>query len=294
MTRPNQGLLLRLDDFVGGYVTTVQTVMTFGEHAAPRGLETTEVLGATLVIPGGAPMLPVGAGRGVSQALAAEEALQLIGGYSDAEALFRVNGHLRDFADQGAFHGAYGPRVRAQMETAERRLREDPYSRRAVVSVWDPLRDSIEGVKNYPCTTQLQFMLRRVDRDRLGRDRLSLDLHVTMRSNDAWHGLAYDAFVFNQLQHTLARSLDVPVGTYYHHAASLHVYEPHWDAALHLSLTAAGAPKAPLATGVGAAGLPFGVASARARAIADLELVYSEDESEAWYIHHHCGPRKES
>jgi thymidylate synthase len=258
------GLTMRLDDFIEGYVDVVDQVMTHGAEASPRGLLTRELLAVTLIAPAQAPMLPIGTGRGVSTNLAAVEALQVMGGYSDAEALFAVNPHLRDFADQGAFHGAYGPRVRPQLDLVIRRLREDPESRRAVVTVWDPLRDSIEGVKNYPCTTQLQFLVRR------GK----LDCHVTMRANDAWHGLAYDAFVFSQLQATVANMLGVPVGLYVHQAASLHVYEEHWELTEKLAYPTADWPN-----------LPHGLRSFEwARAIGDGKLVYSADESDRWYI----------
>jgi thymidylate synthase len=212
------GISFHVRDLARGYVSIVRTIMQHGVDASPRGALTREILGATIVLPAWAPMLPIGTERKVSTKLAAIEALQVIGGYSDAEQLFRANENLREYADQGSFHGAYGPRVRPQIDLVLRRLSEDPQTRRAVVTLWDPLRDSIEGVKNYPCATELQFMV---------RDE-RVDLHVTMRANDAWHGLAYDAFVFSQLQYTVARELGRTVGKYVHHAASLHVYEEHW------------------------------------------------------------------
>jgi thymidylate synthase len=278
-------MLLRLDDLVGGYVDVVEAVMAEGRRAEPRGTVTREVLAATIVIPADAPMLPVGTGRGVSPKMAAEEALQLIGGYSDAEALFHASANMRNFADQGAFHGAYGPRVRGQMEMVERRLREDPFSRRAVVTIWDPARDAIEGVKNYPCTTELQFMLRPSNPE-LGHLFNALDLHVTMRSNDAWHGFPYDAFFFNQLQHSLARALGAPVGTYFHHASSLHVYEEHWELTGRLARPDGDTPD-PLADGIGKAGRPFAEAAQRARDIGDGMLRKSAG-SEQWYIQKHA------
>jgi len=262
------GTVFHLENLVDGYVDVIDAIMVHGVEAAPRGVITRELLGVTLVVPANAPMLPVGTGRKVSSKLAAVEALQVIGGYSDPGALFAVNEHLRDFADQGAFHGAYGPRIRGQMETAVRRMREDPETRRAVVTLWDPSRDQIEGVKNYPCVSELQFLCRWT------QGILALDLHVTMRANDAWHGLAYDGFVFNQLQHTVARMLDVPVGVYVHHAASMHVYREHWSLVGDLNYAADLHGFA-----------PTGVRSLeRARQIGDGALVYSANPSEAWYI----------
>lgn len=255
---------IAVHDMVEGYVDVVDHVMEFGREVAPRGANTREVLATTIVVPADAPMLPVGTGRKVSVPLAAVEALQVVGGYSDPAQLFAVNPHLREFSDQGSFHGAYGPRIRGQVDMVVRRLQEEPLTRRAVVAVWDPARDHVEGVHNYPCTTELQFMVR--------EDRL--DLHVTMRANDAWHGLAYDAFVFNQLQHTIARIIGRDVGRYFHHATSLHVYEEHWELTRGLTYPTADTPPQ-----------PTGVASfERARAIGEGSLVYSADVSEAWYI----------
>lgn len=282
----HRGGVLRLDDFVGGYVDMVGYVMENGRESAPRGAITKEVLGVTLVIPGDAPMLPVGTGRGVNVRLAAEEALQTIGGYSNPDPLFRVNPGLRAFADQGAFHGAYGPRIRSQMETVYRRLRDDPETRRAVVSIWDADRDRVEGVKNYPCTTELQFMLRWMD-ELEAPPAMGLDLHVTMRANDAWHGLAYDAFVFNQLQRSLARSLAVPLGTYYHHDTSLHVYQEHWELTGGLKQPEDEPSQILAAHGIGRGPDTFENTAARARTIGDGGLLRDETESERWYADRH-------
>lgn len=264
MSRDHYGATFDLEEFREGYVDVVDTVMRYGEAVAPRGAMTRELLAATIILPGDAPMLPTGTKRGVNTRLAAVEALQVIGGYSDADALVNINAGLAEFADQGVFHGAYGPRLRPQMDMVLRRLYADAFTRRAVVTLWDPLRDSIEGVKNYPCTTELQFMVR--------DDKL--DLHVTMRANDAWHGLAYDAFVFNQLQHTVARMLGREVGRYIHHASSLHIYEEHFEATEALEYPTDGG-----------AFHPAGVRSlGRARSIGEGHMMWTDDISEMWFV----------
>lgn len=220
---PSKGVTLHLDDLVNGYVDVIEYIMDAGEDVAPDGKLTREVLAMTLVLPGDAPMLPFGTGRKVNRRLAAEDALQVIGGFTSVERFVRINPHMRNYTDQGAFHGAYGPRIRPQYDMVLRRLTSDASTRRAVITIWDPLRDGTvdTGISNYPCTTELQFMIR--------DDKLNL--HTTMRANDVWHGLTYDAFVFNQLQRTVARELDIEVGTYFHHATSLHVYDKQWDLA---------------------------------------------------------------
>lgn len=268
---------LELEDLRSGYTTVAREVMSRGEVSAPRGLKTMEVLDATLVVSDAHDLLPVGTGRKINTGLAALEALQLIGGYSDPVQLGRVTANMAKYEDLGQFHGAYGPRVRPQLPAAVARLIEDDASRRAYISIWDPLRDLyVHGMKNYPCTTALQFLIR--------RDRLVLQ--VTMRANDVWHGLATDAFVFGQLQCTVANVLGIEVGEYRHHANSLHVYEPQWGAVEELL----DAPSAgPLATpdgftaGPGDPGDVHG-AMERARYVAETgEPPEGATASEEWY-----------
>lgn len=205
-----------VDDLQNGYVDIVATVCEQGTPVAPRGQATREVLGATIVLTDPRRSLPIGVGRKLNPAIAAVEALQLIGGVSHPELMVRVAKNFDQFRDGGAFHGAYGPRIRAQLPRAVDRLLLDPDTRQAVVTIWDPALDAhVEGLHDYPCTIALQWMIRD------GK----LDAHTFMRSNDVWWGLAYDAFQFCQLQFTVAHALRLPVGTYYHHANSLHVYE---------------------------------------------------------------------
>jgi thymidylate synthase len=212
---------LHLKDLRTGYVELCQAVLAEGKLSSPRGQRTVEVIGCVLTVDDPRAVLPKGVGRKVAPRLAALEALQLIGGYSDVGQAKAVSKALEAHEDMGRFHGAYGPRVLPQLEAAVHRLTEDPESRRAVINVWDPLQDLFvnQGIRNYPCTTQLQFFVRDG----------ALTLYVTMRANDAWRGLAYDAFTFAQLQLTVARCLGVEPGPYVHHATSMHLYEDDWD-----------------------------------------------------------------
>lgn len=211
---------LTIDNLRDGYTEICRAILDEGELAAPRGAQTREVLGATIVLTDPYDALPVDIGRKVGMRIAAAESLQLLGGFSDAEHLKMISGNMAQFVDLGQFHGAYGPRVAAQLSLALRRLEQDAESRRSVINVWDPIRDlTLDGMSNYPCTTQLQFMIRG------GK----LNAHTIMRANDAWHGMAYDIFCFTQLQIMLANALDIEAGTYYHHATSLHLYDSAWD-----------------------------------------------------------------
>lgn len=208
-----------------GYVDICQRVVTQGKSVRPRGLLTHELTDFTLEIMDPTDALPVGVGRKLNPSIAAAEALQLIAGVSRPDLMVDISANFAQFKDGDRFWGAYGERVRLdggedgedvhQAEIIVARLKKDPDSRQALMVLWRPELDLIDGKHDYPCTVMLMFMIRR------GR----LQLHVTMRSNDVWWGLAYDAFQFTQLQLTVAHALGLPVGSYFHHAVSLHAYE---------------------------------------------------------------------
>jgi hypothetical protein len=203
-----------------GYADICRRILENGDDAAPRGKRTKEITGFSIHCWDPGPSLPTGTGRNLHSPIAAVEALQLIGGVLDPDALLSASYAFKEFMDGGTFHGGYGQRVRGQIPAVVERLRSDRDSRRAVLNIWDPLHDLfVEGVNDYPCTLSIQFMLRRD----------TLEMHVNMRSNDVWRGLAYDAFVFTQLQHVIAAALNVQTGAYTHHVGSMHVYEENWD-----------------------------------------------------------------
>lgn len=208
--------MITVDNMREGYHDILANVLRWGQPVSPRGKATLERLGQTIVVRDPRNTLPVWTGRLLNVNLAKVEALQLMGGVATPETLKRVSSQFTQFAGEGeVFHGAYGPRIRPQLWGAIKALQLDSDTRRAVMTIWDPLHDQQTGIIDIPCTLTLQFMIRNN----------ALDLHVTMRSNDVWRGLAYDAFQFTQLQLNVAAHLGIEVGTYYHHANSLHIYD---------------------------------------------------------------------
>lgn len=203
------------DDFRTTYPEILYGLLYEGRKVAPRGMPTHELPDVTIEVTDVDRVLPIGVGRGLDLGIAAVEAIQLCGGFSDYELVRRVAPQLIRFGDQGFFWGAYGPRVRHQLARVVELLERDPDTRRACVQVWDQRDLFVEDALDIPCTAFLQFMVREEH----------LELHTTMRSNDAWLGLPYDVFQFTQLQHTVAGALKLPTGTYFHHATSLHLYD---------------------------------------------------------------------
>jgi thymidylate synthase len=100
-------------------------------------------------------------------------------------------------------------------------LREDQQSRRAVAILARPAADAGLPVKDVACANSIQFLV---------RDN-KLNAVVTMRSNDAIWGLPYDIFFFTMLQEMLSVTLGLKLGTYYHFAGSLHLYDQHLNLA---------------------------------------------------------------
>lgn len=207
-------------DLAEDYYLILRNVMREGQDVAPRGLKTKEILSFTLELTDPTRALVRGTNRKISVPLAAAEALQLVGGFSDPGQMLNVSEHFRQFMDGGVFHAPYGPRIAAQIPEALEWLVRDPDSRKAHVSVWNPQQDLwTYDTRDHPCTTHFQFMIRNN----------KLDMHVGMRANDAWRGFPYDVFQFTQLQQAAANCLRVPLGTYYHHATSFHLYEENYE-----------------------------------------------------------------
>ncbi|MEH6673468.1 MAG: thymidylate synthase [Sulfitobacter sp.] len=129
----------------------------------------------------------------------------------------------REFSDDGlTANGAYGPRIFGSngdvsewdrvMDLLGRKERQG--SRNAVIQVLCN-EDLTKETKDRPCTTTLQFVVRE----------RRLNLHIHMRSNDAYLGLPHDIFSFTMFLEIAARQLDLEVGSYFHSVGSLHLYD---------------------------------------------------------------------
>ena len=211
-----------LNDLRDGYVVLLDKLLTRGVPISSRSLPVLEVTGCQLHFPDVLwPLLPIGIGRQINTRLAAVEALQLIAGTFDADLIQRAAPTFSDVLvdPQNLSYGAYGPRVGYAIGDCLDLLRRDPGTRQAVVSIWRP--EDLEHAGDKPCTVFLQFLIRQHRPD--GYD--VLDMFVYMRSQDAWLGVPYDIFMFSQLQHTIARELRIPTGSYTHTATSMHIYE---------------------------------------------------------------------
>lgn len=253
------------------YHEVVRYVLRHGRRRSPRGTPTRDVGHTTVVLQDPTHALPIGTGRGVSRRIAAAEAVQLVGGFSDPSLLPPSFDEYRE--DNGSFWGAYGRRIGDQLIHVSRKLKSDADSRRAVISLWDPILDNQDDRRDYPCTLVLGFALVADE----------LTMNVTMRSNDVIRGIAYDWFQFTQLQLTIARMLDVPAGAYHHTAWSLHLYETDLDLAEQIIAPTAEAREVFQPEGIGwAPGESAYVIRQRARQLA-AGILSDPTEHERWY-----------
>lgn len=211
------------------YVAACRAVCRDGVRVSPRGMATTEVMGAHLcLIDPRRRLVDLPPVRVINPAFAVAEALWILSG-SDDPWIFQYNRALIRYTDDGRLQGAYGPRMRHwrgtvdQLDRVRRLLVRDPDSRQAVIQLFDPERDTC-GHRDVPCTLGYRFFLRGG----------LLHMHTTMRSQDLWLGFPYDIFAATLLQELLAGWLGVELGEYHHHVDSLHLYAKHEQGAASL------------------------------------------------------------
>ena len=92
-------------------------------------------------------------------------------------------------------------------------LKREKYTRQATISIYDG-KEIDKYTNDTPCTYAVQFTI--VDN--------RLNMCVTMRSNDLWYGFCNDQYCFSKLQELVAKEINMDVGSYYHFAHNLHIY----------------------------------------------------------------------
>jgi len=100
-----------------------------------------------------------------------------------------------------------------QLESIVYQLKNNPNTRQAAISIYDA-KECKDYINDTPCTYAVQFTI--VDD--------KLNMCVTMRSNDLWYGFCNDQYCFSRLQLMIADRLEIRLGTYFHFAHNLHLY----------------------------------------------------------------------
>lgn len=108
-----------------------------------------------------------------------------------------------------------------QLKKVIEQLKKDNFSRQAWISIFDG-KEKDQYEYDTPCTLAVGFYVRQ-------DEPLKLNMTVTMRSNDLVYGFCNDQYCFSKLQEYVANELGLEVGSYYHFAQNLHIYDKHFN-----------------------------------------------------------------
>ena len=100
-----------------------------------------------------------------------------------------------------------------QLKYVVDKLKRNPNTRHAAISIYDG-KEHASYEHDTPCTYAVQFTV-------LNN---KLNMSVYMRSNDLWYGFCIDQYCFSELQKFVSEMTGYEVGSYYHHAHNLHLY----------------------------------------------------------------------
>jgi len=238
--------ILVFDSFTDAYYALVETTYNGYEYeTAPRGMKIRENLFTSFVITNPRDRLLYVPERNFPLDYVMAEILWYISGNNETSWISNYSAFWKAISDDGrTANSAYGARIFknhpyhqseayedgkyvwregdvepwTQWQYVKDELTKDPDSRRAVIHIRVP-QDSINAVKDVPCTLNLQFFI---------RDQ-KLHLVVQMRSNDLILGTALDVPAFTFMQEMMANELGLELGFYYHTSNSMHVYERHYQ-----------------------------------------------------------------
>lgn len=190
---------------------------------SPRGLSTRELLGFKSVVPMNCPVISL-MDRRLGYRFMCAEAAWILSGDNKVSTIQPFSQKINQFSDDGyMFFGAYGPKIIQQLPYVIRSLKDDEYTRQAVISIW---RESPMKSKDIPCTITLQWLIRDGE----------LHCFANMRSSDVWLGIPYDWFNFSMVSAYLLLILrqlspafkHIELGQLHLYAASQHLYESNW------------------------------------------------------------------
>ena len=159
--------------------------------------------------------------RKFSEKYAESEWLWYLSGDRSVERLGAIHGKvppiwLRMADEDGNVNSNYGWQWKRnnQLYKVIAMLENNPNTRQATISIYDG-KEIDSYTKDTPCTYAVQFTI--LDN--------KLCMSVLMRSNDLWYGFCIDQYCFSRLQILMSKMTGYEIGTYYHHAHNLHLYD---------------------------------------------------------------------
>ena len=200
---------------------------------SPRGQKTKEIINAHLELEDPYARLITNPARKFSNKYVAAEILWYLSGERSIEGIKDYASMWEKVANvDGTANSAYGHQIfkmelpnyyGSQYSWVVESLMQDKDSRQALININLPEHKDIT-TKDFTCTETIQYLIR--------DDKLYCINN--MRSNDGIYGTGNDIPFFTFLQEMLLEDLktlysDLKMGSYYHNAGSLHIYEKHYN-----------------------------------------------------------------
>ncbi len=145
----------------GLYLGALNYLMEHGTMTMPRGYQCLELSPFCTVLTNVQNNILTNLPRKASKRFMAAELLWILLGRDDVEMIGFYNERIKAYSDNGlTFFGAYGPKIMGQLAYVENALRQDPWTRQAVLTIW---RENPPPTKDVPCTITMQFIRRPLD-----------------------------------------------------------------------------------------------------------------------------------
>ena len=113
-------------------------------------------------------------------------------------------------------------RVIDQVKNVVEAIKTNPYSRRHIVSAWNPA--DVDEMALPPCHCLFQFHVAPTPN---GRGKLSCQLY--QRSADIFLGVPFNIASYALLVHMMAQVCDLEVGDFVHTFGDAHIYSNHFE-----------------------------------------------------------------
>ncbi len=214
-----------MDDMINAdraWIRDLEHVFKYGNKVSPRGMQVYETLAHRSIVSMKNPII-MNKHRKLGYKFMAAEAAWILSGDDRVSTIAPYSNDISKFSDNGEnFFGAYGPKVKQQIEYVIATLLNDISSRQAVINIW---RENPGPTRDVPCTLSLQFIVR------LGK----LHCVASMRSSDLWLGHPYDIVNFSAISFTVLLQLKalfkdqftgtLELGNLFLTAGSKHIYD---------------------------------------------------------------------
>lgn len=126
------------------------------------------------------------------------------------------------FNDLASYNGGWNNYI----DNVIQLLKDDPDTRKAILSVWDTTidKDYLDGSRRIPCSMYYHFLVR----ENIGGGKV-LHMIYNQRSSNYIQHFGNDVYLAWRLKNYVAKEIGVTPGYLYHNIDSLHAYKKDWN-----------------------------------------------------------------